>query len=229
MASAQIAGVWRMRSFCASAPSDVCPGWEVQMTAATITADEIMRYRNAGADWKVELVCDTDGHDKFYRVEPVAPTGSGPDKARLTWGRNGTNGQSQVVTLAEARERIAEKLGKGYRYRTSTLPSPGRPPIPTDRPRVRTDGRTAPAPQPERVSLRDGCGRATFRMASREDLYSLAASEGWRKVELEDPTAIDVFREAEELLQYVGRDGARWVVVRQRDGKLLFGKIDRRA
>jgi len=47
---------------------------------------------------------------KFYRVEYSAG-----DMATITWGRIGTEGQSQRKTASEANRKVNEKLAKGYR------------------------------------------------------------------------------------------------------------------
>jgi predicted DNA-binding WGR domain protein len=54
-----------------------------------------------------------DGSSKFWRCEPVRddePYGS----YRITWGRIGTEGQSQVAPRETAAKRIREKVSKGY-------------------------------------------------------------------------------------------------------------------
>jgi len=50
---------------------------------------------------------------KFWRVEPVKDVEPFANY-RITWGRIGTEGQSQEVPRATAAKRIREKVTKGY-------------------------------------------------------------------------------------------------------------------
>lgn len=49
---------------------------------------------------------------KFYNLDDVP--GDLRHRVRATWGRIGTRGQSKVYDQHEAREKLREKLGKGY-------------------------------------------------------------------------------------------------------------------
>lgn len=51
--------------------------------------------------------------DKFYAVLPEY-AGDPYGNYRVYWGRNGTDGQSQVISREEASRRIRDKVSKGY-------------------------------------------------------------------------------------------------------------------
>lgn len=54
-----------------------------------------------------------DKSRKFWRCEPVRDSEPFGDY-RITWGRIGTEGQSQEIPRATAAKRIREKVSKGY-------------------------------------------------------------------------------------------------------------------
>ena len=90
---------------------------------------------------------------KFWRLDPVRGSGD----LRATWGKIGTAGQSKVYTADEGRQKVNEKLRKGYVY--------------ADR-----DDTVVPVQPAQPLSLEQRIAALTFRPYTMERLIHFIAS-----------------------------------------------------
>ena len=79
----------------------------------------VVRSSRAGGPKKRDILYHLEffdrsvNSDKFWEIWDL-----GNGKAEVRWGRNGSKGQSQIVAMAEALNRRAEKIRKGYEERS---------------------------------------------------------------------------------------------------------------
>lgn len=138
------------------------------------------------------------GSDKFYRVETVF----GDCRTyRLSWGRNGTNGQGMTTDKWDkVDDKLRQKQREGYVHHP-----------------------TQPA-APAHYAVQQ-FARATFYPTTRDKLAQMAITHGWQNEPDPPGEVAELFHGSEAVRVYRDTGGDRWAVVRYRDGERTVARL----